>query len=150
LGRTRQLGVWILFSALALFIYKQALNERQLERDLDMLDGLVTAEFQSSTAKHFEGPQADQKQMQLEETAGIPTGIAPTFTGKLNCGRRSALPRLTIWPRRRLIIPCSLNPLTQKSKAWRVELDLREVVCRDEQLPRIKRREKLRNIRVGE
>ncbi len=69
--------MWILFSALALSIYEQALNERQLERDLDMLDGLVTAEFQSATAKHFEGPQADQKQMQLEETAGIPTGIAP-------------------------------------------------------------------------
>jgi hypothetical protein len=77
LGRTRQLGVWILFSALALFFYEQALNERQLERDLDILDGLVTAEVQSETAKHFEGPQADQKQMQLEETAGIPAGIAP-------------------------------------------------------------------------
>ena len=41
-----------------------------------MLDGLVTAELQSETAKHFEGPQADQKQMQLEETVGIPTVVA--------------------------------------------------------------------------
>lgn len=49
----------------------------RLEHDLDILDGLVAAEVQSETAKHFEGPQADQKQMELEETAGIPTGVAP-------------------------------------------------------------------------
>jgi hypothetical protein len=50
---------------------------RESERDLDMLDGLVVAEIQSETAKHFEEQQAVEKQMQLEETAGIPTGIAP-------------------------------------------------------------------------
>jgi hypothetical protein len=41
------------------------------------LDGVVTAEVQSETARLFEGPQADQKQMRFDETAGIPTGIAP-------------------------------------------------------------------------
>ena len=47
------------------------------EEDLDILDELFAAEVQAETAKHYEGPQADQKQMQLEETAGIPTGLAP-------------------------------------------------------------------------
>jgi hypothetical protein len=37
---------------------------------------LVAAEVHSGMTKHFEGPQAGQKQMQLEETAGIPTGLA--------------------------------------------------------------------------
>ena len=34
-------------------------------------------EIQGAVAKHYDGPQADQKQMQLEETGGIPTGVAP-------------------------------------------------------------------------
>ncbi len=94
MGRTRQLGAWILLSSLALYIYEQALYERQLERDLDMLDGLVTAEVQSETAKHFEGPQADQKQMRLEDTAGIPTGIAPDIHRQveLRKAKRAAAP----------------------------------------------------------
>jgi len=57
--------------------FEQALYERMLEPDLDILDELVAAEIQSETAKHYEGPQADQKQLQLVETAGIPTGVAP-------------------------------------------------------------------------
>jgi hypothetical protein len=86
--------VWILFSALALLIYEQALYERMLEQDLDVLDGLVAAEIQSETAKHFEGPQADQKQMQLEDTAGIPTGIAPDIHRQveLRKAKRAAAP----------------------------------------------------------
>jgi hypothetical protein len=74
---SRALGAWVVFSALALFIYEQALYERMLEQDLDILDGLVAAEVQSEVAQHYEGPQADQQQMQLEQTAGIPTGVAP-------------------------------------------------------------------------
>jgi hypothetical protein len=61
-----------------------------------MLDGLVAGEVQTETVKHFDGPQADQKQMQLEETGGIPTGVAPIFTGRWNCGKPNALPRLII------------------------------------------------------
>jgi hypothetical protein len=51
--------------------------ERMLEQDLDILDGLVSAEIQGEVAKHYDGPQADQKQLKLEETGGIPTGVAP-------------------------------------------------------------------------
>jgi hypothetical protein len=83
-----------LFSALALYIYEQALYERMLEQDLDMLDGLVAAEVQSEAAKYFEGPQTDQKQMQLEETAGIQTGVAPDIHRQveLRKAKRAAVP----------------------------------------------------------
>jgi hypothetical protein len=59
-----------------------------------MLDGLVAAEVASESAKHFDGPQADQKQMQLEETAGIPTGIAPDIHRQveLRKAKRAAAP----------------------------------------------------------
>ncbi len=67
---------------------------RAAGRGLDILDGLFAAEVQSETAKHYEGPQADQKQMQLEETAGIPTGIAPDIHGQveLRKAKRAAAP----------------------------------------------------------
>jgi hypothetical protein len=91
---SRALGAWVVFSAFALYIYEQALYERMLEQDLDMLDGLVAAEIQVETAKHFEGTQADQKQMQLEETAGIPTGVAPDIHKQveLRKAKRAAAP----------------------------------------------------------
>jgi hypothetical protein len=66
-----------MLSALALYIFEQALYEKRLERDLDTLDGLITSEVQNETVKHFEGEQPGEKQFRLEETAGIPTGLAP-------------------------------------------------------------------------
>jgi hypothetical protein len=65
-----------------------------LEQDLDILDGLVAAEIQSEVAKHYDGPQADQKQMQLQETAGIPTGVAPDIHRQveLRKAKRGAAP----------------------------------------------------------
>jgi hypothetical protein len=73
---SRPLARWIAFSSLALFIYEQALFEKQLDRDLDILDGLVAAEVQTETVEHFAGPQPQEVQRTLEETAGIPTGVA--------------------------------------------------------------------------
>ena len=45
-------------------------------RNLDILDGLVAAEVQNETVKHFEGPQQGEEQRTLEDTAGIPTGVS--------------------------------------------------------------------------
>ena len=70
------LARWFALSSFALFIYEQALFERQLDRDLDILDGLVAAEVQTETVEHFAGPQPDEDRRTLEETAGIPTGVA--------------------------------------------------------------------------
>jgi len=59
-----------------------------------MLDRLVAAEVASESAKYFEGPQADQKQMQLQDTAGIPTGIAPDIHRQVETrkAKRAAAP----------------------------------------------------------
>ena len=74
---SRPLGIWIMFSSLALSVFEQTLFEKHLERDLDILDGLISAEVQGETAKFFDGPQPGEKQRTLEDTAGIPTGVAP-------------------------------------------------------------------------
>jgi len=73
---SQPLARWFAFSSFALFIFEQTLFEKQLDRDLDILDGLVAAEVQTETVKHFEGPQPDQAQRTLQDTAGIPTGVA--------------------------------------------------------------------------
>jgi hypothetical protein len=73
---SQPLARWFAVSSFALFIYEQTLFEKQLDRDLDILDGLVAAEVQAETVKHFEGPQPDDEQRTLEDTAGIPTGVS--------------------------------------------------------------------------
>ncbi len=70
------LARWFAFSALCLFIFEQTLYEKQLDRDLDILDGLVAAEVQSETVEHFAGSQPAQQERTLQDTAGIPTGVA--------------------------------------------------------------------------
>jgi hypothetical protein len=71
------LGLWIIFAALFLYVYEQSAYDHALARDLDTLDGLIASEVQAETVKHFEQPQPEQKQRSIEETAGIPTGLAP-------------------------------------------------------------------------
>jgi hypothetical protein len=73
---SQALARWIAFSSVALFIYEQTLFEKQLDRDLDILDGLVAADVQTETVKHFTGPQSEEDHRTLSDTAGIPTGVA--------------------------------------------------------------------------
>ena len=70
------LARWFAFSSFCLFIFEQTLFEKQLDRDLDILDGLVAAEVQSETVEHFAGPQIGDTERTLQQTAGIPTGVA--------------------------------------------------------------------------
>jgi hypothetical protein len=70
------LARWIAFSSICLFIYEQALYEKQLDRDLDILDGLIAAEVQGETVEYFSGEQPEAKERGIQETGGIPTGVA--------------------------------------------------------------------------
>jgi len=81
------LGVWIMFSAFFLYVFEQDLYEKQLGRDLDILDGLVSAEVQEETVKLFEGKQPESIQRPLAETAGIPTGLAPDIHQQIQLRR---------------------------------------------------------------
>jgi hypothetical protein len=88
------LGIWLMFSALFLCVYEQNLYDKQLANDLDTLDGLVAAEVQAETVKHFDGKQPEEQQRSLEETAGIPTGLAPDIHRQVELRRakRAAAP----------------------------------------------------------
>lgn len=71
------LARWMALSAIAMAIYEQTAYDRQLERDLDILDSLVASEVQSSTVQHFTEPQAGEQVLSLDQTAGVvSTGAA--------------------------------------------------------------------------
>jgi hypothetical protein len=70
------LGRWVFFCSFCLFIYEQALYEKQLDRDLDVLDGMIAAQVQGETVEYFSGEQPEQKERTIQETSGIPTGVA--------------------------------------------------------------------------
>jgi hypothetical protein len=70
------LGRWVFFCSFCLFIYEQAIYERQLDRDLDVLDSMIAAEVHKETVEFFEAPDSAQQERTIQETSGIPTGVA--------------------------------------------------------------------------
>ena len=72
----RWLGYYIIFSAFCLFIFETWDYDQQLNRMLDTLDDLVDSEVVSGNVDYY-SRDGKAEQRPLEETAGIPTGIAP-------------------------------------------------------------------------
>jgi hypothetical protein len=71
------LARWMALASIAMAIYEQNAYDRQLERDLDILDSLVESEVQNEAVKHFTGPKADEQDFSLTQTAGVvSTGAA--------------------------------------------------------------------------
>jgi hypothetical protein len=89
---SKLLGWWLMFSALALVVFEQNVYETALNRELDTLDGLIAAEVHKEGAEHFSGPAPAEQQRTLEETAGIPTGLAPDIERQIELrkARRAA------------------------------------------------------------
>lgn len=87
------LGIWLMFSAFFLYVFEQDLYEKQLNRDLDALEGLFAAEVQAEVVDFFkDGQTAEQMQQSLEETAGIPTGLAPDIHRQVELRRAKRKP----------------------------------------------------------
>lgn len=91
LALSHGLGIWIMFSGLALHIFEQDVYEKAISRDLDTLDGLIASEVQDETVKHFAGAQPEEKRRTLEDTAGIPTGLAPDIHRQVELRRARVL-----------------------------------------------------------
>ena len=108
LALSHGLGIWIMFSAFFLYVFEQDLYEKQLNHDLDTLDGLFASEVQAEVVKHFEqGETAEQRQQTLEVTAGIPTGLAPDIHKQVELRRA----------KQRKPAPDNLAPETPESRA---------------------------------
>ena len=70
------LARWMALAAIATAIYEQNAYDKQLERDLDILDSLVASEVQNQAVMHFTGPQANVQDLSLAQTSGVSTGAA--------------------------------------------------------------------------
>jgi len=74
-GLQRLLGIYLILAALCLFAWESFDYERSINMMLDQLDSLVDSEVMSENVEYYQ--ETGVKQRSLEETAGIPTGVAP-------------------------------------------------------------------------
>lgn len=80
------LGLWLIFAASCWGMHEQITYDKALDQQLDMLDGIVDSEVQAEVAEHFRGSGAGSaavKPVSMEDTAGIPTGLAPDITRQI-------------------------------------------------------------------
>ncbi|HEU5375735.1 MAG TPA: hypothetical protein VFV38_09870 [Ktedonobacteraceae bacterium] len=77
-GLQRLLGIYLIVAACCLFAWEAYDYERSINLMLDQLDALVDSEVISENMEYYQqGAPGQIKQRPLDETAGIPTGVAP-------------------------------------------------------------------------
>jgi hypothetical protein len=86
----RWFGLYLILAAFCLFAFEAYDYERSINQMLDTLDSLVDAEVMDGNVQYYSQP--DQAQRPLEETAGIPTGIAPDIQHQIE-QRRARRPQ---------------------------------------------------------
>ena len=91
------LGGWIMWGAIGIFSFELWVRDQQFNQLLDMVDGFCDAQAQSQSATLFTGSgeestAATPKPLSIEETAGIPTGIAPDIEAQINRRRNRKPP----------------------------------------------------------
>jgi hypothetical protein len=79
-------GLYLVIAGLCLFLFEAYDYEKSLNMMLDQLDSLVDSEVMSSNVEYYSEPNVSQRP--LEQTAGIPTGIAPDIEVQIQRRRR--------------------------------------------------------------
>jgi hypothetical protein len=78
----RPLGLYLILSAVCLFVFETIDYQKQIDRMLDQLDNLVESEVVSDNVEYFQqGGAAGARP--VEETAGIPTGTDPDLAAAI-------------------------------------------------------------------
>ncbi len=80
------LGVYLIVAGVMLFVWESFDYEQSINLMLDQLDALVDSEVISANVEYYTQP--NPKQRPLDETAGIPTGVAPDLQAAID--RRAA------------------------------------------------------------
>lgn len=80
------LALWLYFSGACLLFFENTVYAKAFERDIDIADGLVSADMQSETVKHFQPPVSNDSH---QADAAIPTGLGADIRSRTN--RRSTL-----------------------------------------------------------
>jgi hypothetical protein len=84
---SRALAMWLVFSGFCLRSLEYAVHQKQRNRDLDTIDGLINAEIQSETVEHFERPTDAQQQ----PASGIPTGLGEDIQNQIKRKKQNNL-----------------------------------------------------------
>jgi len=80
------LGHYLIFSGVCLFMFEAWDFDRMISQTLDTLDSLINSEVQAENVDYYS--KGNKQSRSLEETAGIPTGIAPDIELQIQ-GRKS-------------------------------------------------------------
>jgi hypothetical protein len=78
----RPLGLYLILSAICLFVFETIDYQKQIDRMLDQLDNLVESEVVSENVEYFQQGGAGRVRS-VEETAGIPTGTDPDLAAAI-------------------------------------------------------------------
>jgi hypothetical protein len=83
------LGGWVMFSSMALYIVEQAVYDRELDWSLTQLDIIMMSDVLGEGVRHFSGrtEAALEAPPPMEDTAGIPTGLAPDIEAQIEARR---------------------------------------------------------------
>jgi hypothetical protein len=82
---------WWFFAAICMMFVELYIYDKQLDRQLDLLDAMVEGETHANLVQRFSGiPQGQGAAPGLSETAGIPTGIGPDIARQVEAHRAKA------------------------------------------------------------
>jgi hypothetical protein len=76
------LGLWLILSGFALRVLEHTVYVKELNRDLDTMDGMIVSEVQADTVDHFSESPAEVRQ-QEQNREGIATGLSEDIQGKI-------------------------------------------------------------------
>jgi hypothetical protein len=74
LPESTALGFWLMIAGAALRIFEDVVFQKELNRDFDILDSVITSEVHSNTVETFDDSAPNTPQ---SSTNAIPTGLAP-------------------------------------------------------------------------
>lgn len=75
------LAMWLIFAAFCLRGFEDQVFRRERNRDLDLIDNIITAEEQTRVLEQYEQAQNLPKH---QASPGIPSGLAPDVQAKIN------------------------------------------------------------------
>ena len=74
------LGFWLMIAGAALRIFEDVVFQKELNRDFDILDSVITSEVHSNTVETFDDSAPHTPQ---PSSNAIPTGLAPDIEANI-------------------------------------------------------------------
>lgn len=81
------LGGWILFSSVCLLVTEAVVHQKEIAREMDMVDGMVVSEIQSENVERFSPPPGAVSHG--SDDSAIPTGMSRDLQDRIRAKRKS-------------------------------------------------------------